>query len=698
MNSSFIIRRRAIPVALAVALALISPLARPVAGLADDTAAPGGVARISDIDGSVAIQRGDANAAVDAVLNAPVLPADYVNTGDDSRAEVEFDPGTMVRLGSDVQMRVSHIDANRRELQLAEGTIDVRLLHGPDGQTTIDTPSISVVPRESGSYRITVTHDGQTQVTVRSGRADIETPGGAQPLEPGSTLVAEGPANEPNIQGEAELAMDDFDAFNADRDRVYTQVAAAAPYVNPNLPGAEELPSYGHWETDPEYGNVWIPNDEPATWAPYQDGSWAWEDYYGWTWVAAEPWGWAPYHYGRWYHSPRWGWAWVPVGPAAAVPAWSPALVGFVGFGAAIGAVNIGIGFGFGNIGWVPLAPYEAFHPWWGPHATVFNVTNVDVNIGRVYRNANFNYGVTSISSQRWVAGDFAHRTPMTVAAMRDVHFGAVRGGLPVVPSQANLRFTNRAVPQQLAYHSTASFAGHAAVAPRTSFETQRQTLARSFHTSAPVEHFGATSSVRFAAPAASAEHFAPRTESGPNAWSHFNSGRGTEYGRLGMTNEVRPQAQIHPQAEARPQAEAHPYTAGSGYSSHQAAPSYSHPSYNGGGYARTNESYARPSQSYSRPSYSNGAGSFSRPSNENYARPSFQSRSGASYSRPSYNAGGGAQNYARPSYNRPTYSGGGAPRGQASYARPSGGGGGSRPAPSGGGNRGGNNRDRGGR
>ena len=42
---------------------------------------------------------------------------------------------------------------------------------------------------------------------------------------------------------------------------------------------------------------------------------------------------------------------------------WRPAMVGFFGFG---GGVGFGVGFGFGNVGWVPLAPYEAFHPWYG--------------------------------------------------------------------------------------------------------------------------------------------------------------------------------------------------------------------------------------------------------------------------------------------------------------------------------------------
>ena len=101
---------------------------------------------------------------------------------------------------------------------------------------------------------------------------------------------------------------------------------------------------------------------EPG-WAPYRAGRWVWEDFYGWTWVSYDPWGWAPYHYGRWYCGSL-GWAWYP-GPRFGHYYWSPALVGFFGFGG-YGGFHAGFGFGFGNVGWVPLAPFEAFHPWWG--------------------------------------------------------------------------------------------------------------------------------------------------------------------------------------------------------------------------------------------------------------------------------------------------------------------------------------------
>ena len=81
-------------------------------------------------------------------------------------------------------------------------------------------------------------------------------------------------------------------------------------------------------------------------------------NYYGPTWIAAEPWGWAPYHYGRWFFAPTVGWAWTP-GPRFAHPVWSPALVAFFGYGG-----GVGVGVGFGNVGWVPLAPGESYRPW----------------------------------------------------------------------------------------------------------------------------------------------------------------------------------------------------------------------------------------------------------------------------------------------------------------------------------------------
>ena len=159
--------------------------------------------------------------------------------------------------------------------------------------------------------------------------------------------------------------------------------------------GAEDLDTYGSWTDVAPYGHVWRPRVAVADWAPYRNGRWVWEDWYGWTWVSYDPWGWAPYHYGRWFWDTGFGWCWYP-GVYGRHHYWSPALVAWFGFGG-----GGGVGFGFGNVGWVPLAPYETFHPWWGRgyYGRGFNrnINITNVNVTNVYRNARFGNGISGV-------------------------------------------------------------------------------------------------------------------------------------------------------------------------------------------------------------------------------------------------------------------------------------------------------------
>ena len=53
----------------------------------------------ASLAGSAVVQRGDSNKQVAAAVNAPLLPGDYISTGATSRAELQFDGYTAVRLG-----------------------------------------------------------------------------------------------------------------------------------------------------------------------------------------------------------------------------------------------------------------------------------------------------------------------------------------------------------------------------------------------------------------------------------------------------------------------------------------------------------------------------------------------------------------------------------------------------------------------
>ena len=137
------------------------------------------------------------------------------------------------------------------------------------------------------------------------------------------------------------------------------QAPRAGSKTNPYYTGSEDLDTYGTWSEVPDYGPVWMPAQTGPDWAPYRDGRWVYEPYYGWTWVSYEPWGWAPYHYGRWFvYGGHWAWWPGPVvGYPGYYPIWAPAYVSFFGFGGGGFGVGFGFGFGFGRSAGCRAAP-----------------------------------------------------------------------------------------------------------------------------------------------------------------------------------------------------------------------------------------------------------------------------------------------------------------------------------------------------
>ncbi|HTX39914.1 MAG TPA: DUF6600 domain-containing protein [Bryobacteraceae bacterium] len=398
-----------------------------------------GVARISLIDGDVSVRRGDSGDWVAGIINAPLMAGDYIASGPNSRAEVQFDNANLLRMGANVQLHLTQLEDGRYQMELARGTISFGVLRPSNANIEVDTPSISIKPSKQGVYRITVNDAGETQVTARAGEVEVFTPRGDEWVNTGQTLMARGAAADAEYQIVQAGPLDDWDRWNISRDQAMQQ-AVSPQYVGPGVTGTEDMDGAGTWSYDPAYGNVWAPT-VAAGWAPYQCGRWVWEDWYGWTWVGCEPWGWAPYHYGRWYWRTGFGWAWYP-GVFGVRHYWSPALVGFFGFG---GGVGIGVGFGFGNIGWVALAPYEMFHPWWGRgfygRPGGFGVTNGFV--ANSFRNARVAGGISAVSTADFRAGRFG--STMHYSGSQIGAAGMVTGRMPISPTSANLRFSDRA-------------------------------------------------------------------------------------------------------------------------------------------------------------------------------------------------------------------------------------------------------------
>jgi Family of unknown function (DUF6600)/FecR protein len=407
-----------------------------------------GVARISVVNGDVSVRRGDSGDLSAAALNGPLVANDDLATGQDGRAEIQFDWGNMIRLGPQTEVRMGELEDRHFLVQIAAGTTTFRVLRDSGADVEISTPTVSIRPAGEGSYRVSVDPDGATEITVRSGRAEIFSPRGSEILNEGSTMEARGNPSDPEYMIVAAIPQDEWDFWNVDRDRAL-ESSSSYRYVSPDIVGAEDLDPYGRWTTDPQYGQVWVPTVD-ADWAPYRVGRWVDEDYYGWTWISGDPWGWAPYHYGNWYMS-SFGWAWYP-GSIYERQYWRPALVGFFGWGSGGYGGGFGVGFGYGNVGWVPLAPHERFRPWYGRG---YNNTNI-INNARVendYRNARFangRNGVTSINSRDFGRGRSINTNNFVRASRNDlVRTGSVQGRLPFNATAESRRMSDRQVNAQ---------------------------------------------------------------------------------------------------------------------------------------------------------------------------------------------------------------------------------------------------------
>ncbi len=415
-------------------------------------AAQHGVARLSLAEGSVLVTRGNSDEPIDTALNAPVVATDRVSTGDGSRAELQLDSVNLIRLAPNSEVRIGELQYHSYLIQVLRGTVTFRSGRDSDARIDLSTPNVSVSPLRAGNYRVTVRPDGQSEITVRAGEANIHAANGSERLPAGQTMLARGSFNDPEFMTSPAASPDDWDRWNADRDRLFDRYQAqtneAARYTGPDMSGTEDLAANGHWVNDPAYGNVWVPNNVAPDWAPYRDGRWDYLDYYGWSWVSYDPWGWAPYHYGNWYRS-RFGWAWYPgaIGPRHY---WRPAMVGFFGFGAGgFGTPGIGLslGFGYSNVGWVPLAPFEVYHPWYGRGYVVGRSGAIvsNINIAATYRNARYADAITGIR-----ASDFGRtavgRSSFVRPGSADIaRAGMVTGGVPFAPSRNSFASGTRA-------------------------------------------------------------------------------------------------------------------------------------------------------------------------------------------------------------------------------------------------------------
>ncbi|MBR0671220.1 DUF6600 domain-containing protein [Neoroseomonas soli] len=417
----------ALPLALLLPAPLpAQPLPPPVAG-ADATAAepfdpPTRVGRIARLSGQVSYRLPGDEQWQPASRNLPITEGNAIYAAPGSRALLEVGQSRIaLEGGSDLQLAA--LDDRALAATLPRGAAYVTLSGVAPGETAqIVTPQAGVTLPVQGRYLFEVPESGPSRVAVLEGEALLATGGGEMRLTSGQAAIfAEGapPRIERAGPGSPLVAW---------ADGVLPPQRYAVPAAAAGMTGIGELAAYGTWAPSPEYGQVWYPN-VAASWAPYRDGYWEWVEPWGWTWVDAQPWGYAPSHYGRWVQiGPRWAWTpvvVVAVGALMPSPVWAPANVRF--FGGGYG------GPGYAPVAWVPLAPREAYYPWY--RASPRYVERVNLRYVTNVRE------VTNVWVQNRDGRDF--RRGETIEQFRNRRYATV------VPAEAMLR--SRPVRQEMA-------------------------------------------------------------------------------------------------------------------------------------------------------------------------------------------------------------------------------------------------------
>lgn len=316
------------------------------------------VARFSFVSGDVRIRRSGSEEWENATLNLPVVEGDEISTALGSRAELQFDSRTHLRLDGDSYLRISRLKDEGIAVSLPAGRMSVRVYDFDKDRAyfEVDAPNTTIAFQRSGMYRMDAGREGSGEIRVTAldnGEARVYSDTSGFTLKNGrsSRIYITGPNAGEWETGDASKFADEFDTWALSRDKEIVEdlrTAENTKYYDSDIYGVEELNDNGEWIHTRKYGYVWRPfknvTSRYVDWSPYRYGHWRWVPPYGWTWVNDEPWGWATYHHGRWIWLGD-HWAWSPYSYYRYRRNWwSPALVVFTTYG--------------GYYAWYPL-PYS---------------------------------------------------------------------------------------------------------------------------------------------------------------------------------------------------------------------------------------------------------------------------------------------------------------------------------------------------
>jgi hypothetical protein len=273
------------------------------------------IVRLSDVQGSVQIDKNTGMGFENAFLNLPITQGAQVRTHDRGRAEIEFEDGSTLRLTPNTTVEFSTLglsDSGKRlsVINLVEGLAYVNWLGKSGDEFSLNFSREKIVLDKAAHFRVE-TSPASAKMAVFKGNVDVEGPAGKVMVEKKKTATFDA-ADDDKYTLANSVAEAPLDSWDKEASAYHDQYAKnnSSPYGY----GMSDLNYYGAYSNVAGYGMMWQPYFTGIGWDPFMNGAWSWYPGYGYMFASAYPWGWMPYRYGNWMFIPSFGWMWQPGG------------------------------------------------------------------------------------------------------------------------------------------------------------------------------------------------------------------------------------------------------------------------------------------------------------------------------------------------------------------------------------------------
>ena len=463
------------------------------------------VVRIKSVEGEGYVQRSYDEGKEEATVNLPLFEKDVLGTTD-GRLAVYLGRLNYLRLDADTVVVLEKVPALRQTdlaIRLEEGSVylEIENLDREKG-IEIQTADCGIFLLDKGVYRVNSGSNGQTEVVVLEGIAEVAGSDSSSNVRENQKIVMKrGQMTERPFYFYA-ADKDDFDRWNKEqnRDLGYARYGTSR-YLQSGYEDTEyEMSRAGRWVYMSDFSSyVWRPHYAGADWRPYANGRWVWNPYYGYVWTSYDTCGWFTHHYGRWNWSYSSGWYWIPSYH------WSPAWVSWC--------------WNDHYYGWSPLS-------WWNRPVVIIN--------NHWDRNYDYHRGIprhsrsTIIIRKNELSAANIHRVALNKATLGQVNGDTIayRGSAPSLRPELNKVTVINARGRQVTYKQ-------GAVVSAEKYRAQGSDIHNSVYkyNAAP----GSRETIR---PAVKDDtEFRSRTDGGSSSRTRYTSGSGNSSSSGGSTS-----------------------------------------------------------------------------------------------------------------------------------------------------------------